>query len=167
MFWADILTFHRLIFSFHLHVPNIIERHQKADTAPYAAPPPRPPVALAVTWLAGRFMVMLQPPSVTGNMEEYDEYDGGSDAERTGDYGIDASVYARSGASMLKPRPRVAYTREDVPRPDLMATVIGAVRVSNLLVQGVDVNVGGYLHPPMYHHLRDDCRRYAVVCLCV
>jgi hypothetical protein len=29
-------------------------------------------------------MVLLPPPSVTGRIEEYDEYNGGSDAERTG-----------------------------------------------------------------------------------
>jgi hypothetical protein len=34
--------------------------------------------------LADRFMVPLPPPSVTGRTDEYDEYDGGSDAERTG-----------------------------------------------------------------------------------
>jgi hypothetical protein len=37
------------------------------------------------TSLAGRFMVLLlPPPSVTGRIEEYDGYNGGSDAERTG-----------------------------------------------------------------------------------
>src|SRR6266852_3889545 len=36
------------------------------------------------TTLAGRFKVLLPPPSVTGRIEEYDEYNGGSDAERTG-----------------------------------------------------------------------------------
>jgi len=49
-------------------------------------------------------MVLLPPPSVTGRIEEYDEYDGGSDvpSERVDD-GIDASVCARSGASALIP----------------------------------------------------------------
>ena len=28
MFWTDILMFHRLIFNFHRHVPNIIKRHR-------------------------------------------------------------------------------------------------------------------------------------------
>ena len=36
------------------------------------------------TSLAGRFMVLLPPPSVAGRIEEYDGYNGGSDAERTG-----------------------------------------------------------------------------------
>jgi hypothetical protein len=35
------------------------------------------------TSLARRSMVLLPPPSVTGRIEEYDEYDGGFDAERT------------------------------------------------------------------------------------
>ena len=35
------------------------------------------------TSLAGRFMVLLPPPLVTGCIEEYDGYDGESDAERT------------------------------------------------------------------------------------
>jgi hypothetical protein len=36
------------------------------------------------TLLADRFMVLLPPPSVTGRIDEYDEYDGWSDAKRTG-----------------------------------------------------------------------------------
>jgi len=47
-----------------------------------------------------------------------------------------------------------------------MAAAIGTVeRVSNLLVQGVHVGVGGcsHLHPHLYHLTWDDCRRCAVV----
>jgi len=47
-----------------------------------------------------------------------------------------------------------------------MAAVIGTVeRVSNLLVQGVHVGVGGcsHPHPHLYHLTWDDCRRCAVV----
>jgi hypothetical protein len=36
------------------------------------------------TLLADHFMVLLPPPSVTGRIDEYDEYDGCSDAKRTG-----------------------------------------------------------------------------------
>jgi hypothetical protein len=56
---------------------------QKASAASYAAPLQLPPAVLAVltTSLAGNFLVLLPLPSVTGHIEEYDEYDGGSDAE--------------------------------------------------------------------------------------
>jgi hypothetical protein len=69
------------------------------------------------------------------------------------DDGIDASVCAQSGASALKPRPSAAQSLrepEDAPRPDLMAAVIGTVRVSNMLVQSVDVDVEGCSHPHLH-----------------
>jgi hypothetical protein len=56
---------------------------------------------------------------------------------------------ARSGASALIPRRSAAYPREDVHRHDLIEAVMGTVRVSNLLVQGVDV--GWCPHPHLYH----------------
>jgi hypothetical protein len=65
------------------------------------------------------------------------------------DDGIDASIYARSGAPPLIPRPSATYPREDVVRSDMMAAVMGMMRVSNLLVWGVDVGRRSHLY--LYH----------------
>ena len=40
-------------------------------------PAPTSRGAAGTTSLAGRFMLLLPPPSVTGRIEEYDEYNGG------------------------------------------------------------------------------------------
>jgi hypothetical protein len=74
-------------------------------------------------------------------------------SERADD-GIGASVCARSGAPALIPGPSaVQHPQEDAPRPDLIpvAAVMATVPVSNLLVQGVDVDVGGCSHLHLYH----------------
>jgi hypothetical protein len=74
---------------------------------------------------------------MTGRMEEYDEHNRGPTLSERADDGVDASVYVRSGASALIPRPSAAFPREDTPRPDLMliaAVMKTTVWVSNLLV---------------------------------
>ena len=89
--------------------------------------------AAGTTSLAGRFMLLLPPPLVTGRIEEYDEYNGGSEAERTGGR-RNRCLSSRpvGGAAADTETERGVFA--GVVRSDTMAAVMRTMRVSNLLV---------------------------------
>ncbi|KAF8494337.1 hypothetical protein F5888DRAFT_1716908 [Russula emetica] len=108
-------------------------------------------------------MVLLPPPSVTGHIEEYDEHDGGSYAERTGgrrNRCLSLRPVGGVGADTDNKRGIVSGGGCSSPRADTDGSCDwngGA---------GVELAGAGWCshpHPHLYHLTWDDCRRCAVV----